>query len=211
MTPTAWYFAKLAGFSALPLVPALVVLGHYTDVCWLVPALTFLGIPLLDLLIGADKRRPLLKPPQRVAILWLRNIPRLYAFLRLGMLAWATRLLSSEAPGTSAAWLIISAAVATAFATCVAHELLHWPSAFGLSRLITATVAYGTFTLEHLHHHAMVGVPSEGTTPPVGQSLWTFVRRNIIFTMRCAWRIERRRQLATRLPLSATGSFSNGF
>ena len=203
VTPTAWYFAKLAGFSALPLVPALVVVGYYADLPWLVPAFAFLGIPLLDLLIGADKSRPLGRPAQRVAVLWLRSIPRLYAFLWLGMLAWAAHVLSSEAPGTSAAWLIISAAVATAFATCVAHELLHWPSAFdfGLSRLIMATVAYGPFTLEHLHHHAMVGVPREGTTPPLGQSLWSFVPRNVIFTTRCAWKIERRRQLAKRLPL----------
>lgn len=184
-------------------MPALVVVGYYADLPWLVPAFAFLGIPLLDLLIGADRSRPFGSPSQRAAVLWLRNIPRLYALLWLGMLAWVAHLLGSEARGTSAAWLIASAAVATAFATCVAHELLHWPSAFdfGLSRLIMATVAYGPFTLEHLHHHAMVGVPSEGTTPPLGQSIWSFVPRNVVFTVRCAWRLERRRQLAKRLPL----------
>lgn len=71
----------------------------------------------------------------------------------------------------------------------------------GIARLIMATVAYGPFPIEHLHHHAKVGVHSEGTTPPLGQSVWSFVLSNASFTLRNAWIIERNRQLMERLPL----------
>ena len=191
------WLAKLVAFSGFPLLPGFVVLGYYAGVPWLVPALVFLGVPLLDSAIGQDRAGPLQRPSPGI-LAWLRAIPRLYAFLWLPTLAWGAYTLANEATGSEAAWLLLSIAVASAFATCVAHELLHWPSRFdvGLSRLIMATVAYGPFTLEHLYHHTYVGVQREGTTPPLGQSVWSFVARNYAFTLRCAWKIERRRQLA---------------
>ncbi len=203
MNLRGWYYAKLLAFSAFPIVPLLVPIGYCAGAPWLSAAFAFVGIPLLDVLIGADRTQPLEKPALRLAVAWLRTIPRLYVFLWLGVLLWAAHTLASEATGAAAVWLVVSVAIATAFATCVAHELLHWPSAFdrGLARLIMATVAYGPFPFEHLHHHAKVGVPAEGTTPPLGQSLWGYLVSNILFTLRSGWKIERRRQLAKRLPL----------
>jgi len=205
MKPRSWYYAKLSAFSAFPLLALLPPVGYYAGVPWLVPAFVFIGIPTLDLLVGADRARPLKGPARRFAVIWLRNIPRLYVLLWLPMLAWAAHTLATEATGPTAAWLVAAAAIASAFATCCAHELLHWPSKFdfSLSRLIMATVAYGPFTLEHLHHHAYVGVRREGTTPPLGQSVWSFVVENYLFTLRCAWRLERRRQLAKNRSLAS--------
>lgn len=190
-------FAKLLAFSGFPLIPVLVPIGYYVGLPWLMPAFVFIGIPLADLLIGEDKTVSVRRPSVLV-LAWLRAIPRLYVVLWLAMLAWGAHVLARETHGANASWLLASLALASAFATCAAHELLHWPSRFdfGLSRLITATVAYGPFSLEHLHHHAYVGVHREGTTPTLGQSVWSFVARNYAFTLRCAWRIERRRQLA---------------
>jgi len=198
MSPRRWYYLKLLAFSAFPIVPLLAPIGHYAGVPWLTATFAFVGIPALDLLIGFDRSRPLGRPAPRLVVAGLRAIPRLYVALWLPILAWGAYVLARDAHGTTAAWLVVSVAVASAFATCAAHELLHWPSPvdFGLSRLIMATVAYGPFTLEHLHHHAYVGVQREGTTPPLGQSVWSFVIRNYAFTLRCAWCTERRRQLA---------------
>lgn len=198
MASKHWSYFKVLAFSAFLAVPLLVFLGYYAGPPWLAPAVVFIVIPLLDFLIGSDRSWPLDTYAQRSFVTWLRMIPRLYVFLWVPMLAWAAHTVAYQATGTAAAWLLVSAAIASAFATCAAHELLHWPSRFdfGLSRLIMATVAYGPFTLEHLHHHAYVGVQREGTTPPLGQSVWGFVVRNYAFTLRCAWRIERRRQRA---------------
>lgn len=204
MTLSTWYYAKLAAFSLFPLLPLLVPGGYYADLPWLAPAFASVGVPLLDLLIGPDRTRSLRTPAPSAAITWLRVVPRLYVFLWLPTLAWAAYTLATEATGATVGWLLFSAAIASAFATCCAHELLHWPSRldFGLSRLIMATVAYGPFTLEHLHHHAYVGVRREGTAPCLGQSVWSFVVENYIFTLRCAWRLERRRQLAKNRSLA---------
>ena len=203
MSTVRWYYGKLLAFSAFPGVPLLVPVGYYADLPWLLPAIALVGIPALDLLIGPDRTESLERQAPRLAIAWLRTVPRLYVFLWLGILVWAALTIASEATGATAAWLVVSVAVPTAFATCVAHELLHWPSAFdrGLARLIMATVAYGPFPFEHLHHHAKVGVPAEGTTPPLGQGLWDYLVKNVLFTHRNGWVIERRRQPAKRLPL----------
>ena len=197
MAASRMTWPKVVAFSLFPVLPPLVLIGYYVGLPWVVPAFVFIGIPLVDLLIGEDRTRGV-KQPRALVVALLRFIPRLYVPLWLGMLGWAAYVLAYEASGARAAWLVVSAAVASAFATCAAHELLHWPSKldFALSRLIMATVTYGPFTLEHLHHHAYVGVQREGTTPPLGQSVWSFVAKNYAFTLRCAWHIERRRQLA---------------
>jgi hypothetical protein len=107
-----------------PAIPLLVPLGYYVGIPWLARAFVFIGIPLLDTYLQVlTEREP------RFAVAWLRNIPLLYVFLWLPALAWAAHTLASEATRPSAAWLLVSAAVATAFATCCAHELLYWPSA----------------------------------------------------------------------------------
>ena len=205
MTPSTWYYTKLLAFSAFPAIPLLTPFGYYAGLPWLAPAFAFIGIPVLDLLLGLDRTVSAGDSAPRLAVAWLRTIPRLYVFVWLPVLAWTAHILATDPSGATAAWLVASAAIATAFATCAAHELLHWPSRFdfGLSRLIMATVAYGPFTLEHLHHHAYVGVRREGTTPPIGQSVWSFLVENYVFTVRCAWRIERRRQLVKGHPLIA--------
>lgn len=198
MTAASSYLLKTGAFSAFPLIPVLVTVCYYAGLPWLVPAFVFIGIPLLDHLIGTDRTPPLSSLVPGAPIGWLRAIPRIYVALWLSMLGWAAYTLALEAEGIAAWWLVVSVALASAFATCVAHELLHWPSKldFALSRLIMAAVAYGPFTLEHLHHHAYVGLQREGTTPRLGQSVWNFVAKNYVFTLRCAWQIERRRQLA---------------
>lgn len=99
MSPHHWYYSKLVAFSAFPTAPVFVVAGYYADVPWLVPAFVFIGIPLLDLLIGSDWTEPLDRPPPRLAVAWLRTVPRLYVFLWLGTLAWAAHALASEATG----------------------------------------------------------------------------------------------------------------
>jgi hypothetical protein len=140
MGPRRWYYIKLLVFSAFPTIPLLVVASYYTDAPWLVPAVASIGIPILDLLFSPDRTEPLDRQASPFAVAWLRTIPRLYVFLWLATLIWAAHTLASEATGAMAVWLVVSVAVASAFATCVAHELLHWRSR-GLARLIMATVA----------------------------------------------------------------------
>ena len=198
-----WYYTKLVAFSAFPAIPLLAPIGYCAQLPWLSPLFVFVAIPLLDLLIGSDRSRPLDRPAPRVATVWLYFVPHVYVVTWLAILVWgATFIASSPSPEDRVA-ILVGAAIASAFATCAGHELVHRPAKFDrfMSRLTMATVAYGQFVTEHLHHHATVGIVRAGTTPPLGQSVWSFVLRNVAFSFGNSWRIERRRQLSASKPL----------
>jgi alkane 1-monooxygenase len=176
-------------------------MGYYADVPWLSPLVVFLVVPALDALLPEDGSGAYGGSRHERARWWLNVIPQLYVIIWLAVLVWALVLFrTQDVPTSTSAWLLFSLAISTAFATCAAHELLHWPErlARGLARVVMATVAYGHFPIEHVHHHTMVGIRDEGTTPPPGQSVWSFLVRNAVFSFRSAWAIERRPQSAAR-------------
>lgn len=202
MGPARWYYAKLTAFSLFPVIPLLAPIGHYAGVPWLSPFFIFVLIPGLDLLFGSDRTGPLECPAPRLARVWLYLVPHAYVVTWLTVLLWAATLLPSLAAPLERVSLLIAVALASAFATCAGHELVHRPAKPDrfMSRLAMATVAYGQFVTEHLHHHATVGILRAGTTPTFGQSVWSFVLRNVAFSFRNSWRIERRRQLSAGKP-----------
>jgi hypothetical protein len=55
MSLAGWYCCKLLAFSALATIPLFVVMGYFAGMPWLVPALAFIGISVLDLLIGSGR------------------------------------------------------------------------------------------------------------------------------------------------------------
>ncbi len=200
----AWNSAKVGAFSLYPAIPLLAPVGYYSGVPWLSAAVVFLAIPLLDLVFPNDRSGPFSTGTPGGVIKWLYWIPQLYVAVWCGVVVWALGILTSGALsiGTTA-WLLLSIGLATSFATCAAHELLHWPERLprALARLVMASVAYGYFPIEHLHHHAAVGLEHEGTTPPLGQSVWGFLVSNVAFSFKSASRIERKRQQARRQSL----------
>ena len=198
MGTSGWYYAKLAAFSGFPIIPLLAPMGYHFQLPWLSPVYVFVAIPLLDALIGFDRTQPLSRPAPKAAVRWHYLIPHVYVGTWLAVLLWAAHVLADTSSTGERLAILVGAAMASAFATCAGHELLHRPGKLDrfMSRLTMATVAYGQFVTEHLHHHATVGIVRAGTTPPLGQCVWTFVLRNAAFSFRNSWRIERRRQLA---------------
>ena len=197
MPSRRWYYSKLLAFSAFPVIPLLAPVGHYAALPWLSPLFVFFAIPGFDLLIGSDRTRALERPAPRVATLWLYFVPHVYVVAWLATLIWAAMVLPDLSSFTERVSILVGVALASAFATCAGHELVHRPGRLDrfMSRLTMATVAYGQFVTEHLHHHATVGIVRAGTTPTFGQSVWSFVLRNVAFSFQNSWRIERRRQL----------------
>lgn len=219
---TGWFYFKLVAFSAFPIIPLLAPIGHYAELPWLSPVFVFVLVPGLDLLVGHDRTQPLNQPVSRAATAWLYLLPHVYILAWLGVLVWAAVVLPGALSLADRVSILVGVALASAFATCAGHELVHRPGKLDrlMSRLAMATVAYGQFVTEHLHHHATVGIVRAGTTPTFGQSVWSFVLRNVVFSFRNSWRIERRRQLAAgRSPFGnaflqqwlATGVIFGGF
>ena len=202
MGPSAWYYTKVAGFTLFPIIPLLAPIGYYEGLPWLSPFFVFFFIPGLDLLIGFDRTEPLERPMPRAERLWLYVVPHIYIVAWLATLSWGAIVLPTLSSSLDRVSIFVSLSLASAFATCAGHELVHRPAKFDrfMSRLTMATVTYGQFVTEHIHHHATVGIVRAGTTPPLGQSVWSFVLANVLFSFRNSWRIERRRQLATGKP-----------
>jgi alkane 1-monooxygenase len=187
---------KAVGFMLCPTVPLLAPIGHSIHADWLTPLLFFVVLPALGRLLGTD-RSP---PAPAVASAWLRaylrGLPMIYLPVWAVCLAWGASILHADAMSPLAiTGLVFSLAIASALATCVAHELLHSSLALeqAVARAMLVLFGYGHLDLEHHFHHAQVGDVSCGATPLTGESSYAFVWRNTRQGFVNARRVERER------------------
>ena len=188
---------KVAGFALCLGMPVLTPLGVHEGSPWLGALVVFGLFPILGLLIGEDHSLPMVGLRRsRLLVGYLDNLPRIYAAVWIGTLAWAADYAarSDLSPGT---WvgLIVSVGIGSAVALPTAHELLHRRSRFDgqLARLMTALCCYGHMAAEHFHHHATVGEPESGATARRGMSVYRFAVSDFVQGLRNAWGVERAR------------------
>jgi alkane 1-monooxygenase len=199
---------KLAGFALCLAMPLLTPLGVRLGSPWLAALVVFGAFPILGLLVGEDHSLPLVGLRRsRVRIAYLHNLPRIYAAVWAGTLAWAASYAArSDLSPETLAGLIVSVGIGSAVAVPTAHELLHRRSRFDeqLARLMTALCCYGHMAVEHFHHHATVGEPESGATARRGMSVYRFAVSDFLQGLSNAWRVER-----TRLRRSGRGWWYN--
>ncbi|MBQ0897763.1 alkane 1-monooxygenase [Micromonospora sp. U56] len=200
--PVAWHDTRKPLWPLALLVPVLPFLGWlgWRDgggawAWWLTPVVVFGLIPVVDLLIGDDRRNP---PEEAVPRLsadgyyrWLTYLylPTQYAALVLCCAVWARGDLSWLA----AAGLVASVGVVNGIAINTAHELGHkretaerW-----LSKVALAPTGYGHFYVEHNRgHHTRVATPEDPASSRLGESFWAFWPRTVGGSLRSAWRLE---------------------
>jgi alkane 1-monooxygenase len=188
---------KAISFLGMLCIPLLVPLGAVLGAWWLSPAAVFVGVPIADAVIGEDRTNISHREDRWPRYFWA--IPHLYVCCWVAVLVWASMRLPT-ASLMQAVGLVLGSGIASAFATCAAHELLHRPGRLDQvsARLTMAICGYGHFVVEHLHHHATVGVEECGTVPRPGESLWRFVPRNIAFGFGNAYRVAERVRHAKR-------------
>lgn len=184
---------KAIGFLLMPAIPMLTPIGYAIGVPWLEALLIFVVVPLLDMGIGLDRTNPVGQPRLARWSAYFYWIPHLYVASWLASFAWLLMQLATETVlPLAAAGLLVGLGMSSSFATCAAHELLHrgtWLD-YWVARFIMAACAYGHFVIEHLHHHANVGIEAAGTVPHRGESLYGFVWRNVKFGFGNSYRIE---------------------
>ncbi len=170
-----------------------------TEAWLLLPvALTYIGGPLLDSLVGEDENNP----PEEV-VLELERDPfyrwLTYAVVPLHLVAlygaawWAgTQSLS--------AWAFVALAIVAGMTGGLAintgHELGHKRSRLerALSRFALAIPMYGHFTIDHNRgHHRDVATPEDCASARMGESIYRFALREIPGALRRAWSLERER------------------
>lgn len=188
---------KLAGFALCLGMPLLTPLGIREGSPWLAAIVVFGLFPVLGLLIGEDHSLPMVGLHRfRPLVAYLDNLPRIYAAVWIGTLAWAAGYAArSDLSAGTMEGLIVSVGIGSAVALPTAHELLHRRSRFDgwLARLMTALCCYGHMAVEHFHHHATVGELESGATARRGMSVYRFAVSDFVQGLRNAWRVERAR------------------
>ncbi|WP_433537738.1 alkane 1-monooxygenase [Micromonospora sp. CA-249363] len=211
--PVAWRDHRKPLWPLALLVPALPFAGfalwRSTGVgwaWWLTPVVVFGLIPVIDLLLGDDRRNPPEEAVPRLAAdgyyRWLTYLylPAQYAALVICCAVW-TR---DDLPVVGAAGLVVTVGVVNGIAINTAHELGHkrerverW-----LSKVALAPAAYGHFHVEHNRgHHVRVATPEDPASSRLGESFWAFWPRTVLGSLRSAWRLETSRfRLRSRTP-----------
>jgi alkane 1-monooxygenase len=188
---------KLAGFALCLGMPLLTPLGVRAGSPWLAAIVVFGLFPILGLLVGEDHSLPKIGLRRsRALVAYLDNLPRMYAAVWVGTLAWAADYAArSDLSAGTIAGLMVSVGIGSAVALPTAHELLHRRSGFDgqLARLMTALCCYGQMAVEHFHHHATVGEPESGATARRGVSVYRFAVTDFVHGLRNAWKVERSR------------------
>ncbi|MGW5770601.1 alkane 1-monooxygenase [Streptomyces longwoodensis] len=193
-------YAWLLGL-AVPTLPfqaaALVAVTDWAPLWWWGPFFAFVLIPLLDAVIGPDRENP---PDEVIPLLeqdryyrWCTYLylPLQYAGLGYACLLWSRGMAVPDALGLAA-----TVGVVAGVAINTAHELGHKRETAErrLARLALAQAGYGHFYVEHNHgHHVRVATREDPASSRLGESVWAFLPRTVVGSLRSAWRLEARR------------------
>ena len=162
------------------------------------PVLLFVVIPLIDLVAGLDRSNvpdDLIK--QLEADRYYRWITFLFLPLQYIGLVWACWLWSGDSLSLFAeVGLAFTVGTVAGVGINTAHELGHkrenverW-----LAKVALAQSFYGHFYVEHNRgHHVRVATPDDPASSRVGESVYVFLPRTIVGSVRSAWRVEQPR------------------
>ncbi|MEO0601091.1 MAG: fatty acid desaturase, partial [Myxococcota bacterium] len=158
----------------------------------LTPLVAFVGIPLVDAVLGQDERDPTDGPQGRRPLydlaLWLW-VPVQLAVIALGI--W--RIDQGVSFGEAAALVFSLGIVSAGGGINVAHELMHRKPKLeqGMAEVLMTAVSYPWFCVEHiLGHHRFVATPDDPATARLGQTIYSFVPQSIFGGLASAWRLE---------------------
>lgn len=192
-----WLFGLL-----VPLFPflggALATLTGLGAFWYLGPVLILGVIPAIDLAAGLDRSNP---PDDVIKALeqdrYYRRITYLFLPLQYVALIWACWLWSSDALTVfEDVGLALTVGTVAGVGINTAHELGHKKEKVErwLAKIALAQSFYGHFYIEHNRgHHVRVATPADPASSRVGESLYAFLPRTVIGSVRSAWRLEQPR------------------
>lgn len=201
MSETTWRDPRRFLWPAALLVPTLpfqglaIASGGHEWGWWLTPAVVFGLIPLVDLLIGDDRRNPpdeataALQRSRYYRVLTFLYLPLQYAALAACCAVWARGGLTP----LGATGLVLSIGIVDGIAINTAHELGHKRERLErwLSKIALAPTGYGHFYVEHNRgHHVRVATPQDPASARLGEGFWVFLPRTVLGSLRSAWRLE---------------------
>ncbi len=166
----------------------------------------FAGVPLFDIWLR-DSSNP--QPEQESQLLqdnYFKAITFIYVPLQVLMLLSSLYLVATshlswyELIGFTASVGLLSGGIGIT----LAHELMHKKSREEqfLSKLLLSMVCYGHFAIEHVRgHHLRVATPEDPASARLGESLYQFLPRTLIGSLRSAWHLEKNRLTQKNNPI----------
>lgn len=166
---------------------------------WAGPIVAFVLLPLCDELSHWCRRQVALDEPRRQPQpRTLRFVPALFVPIEFGFLLWAADLAGSAElnPGEWLGLIAGTGVLTGAVGITYAHELIHSQGKLErrLGEGLLLMVGYMHFAIEHVEgHHVNAATPHDPASAPREMSIYQFIPRSVLHTVRHAWAIERRR------------------
>jgi len=193
----------------VPLVPVgawgLHALTGSTAAWYFGPFFVFVVVPVVDLVVGRDGENP---PDEVLEQLeddrYYRWVTYAFVPAQVAGLVWGAYLLGGGTlPGVddplgvaAKVGLALSLGMVAGIGINTAHELGHkkveherW-----FARAALAQTFYGHFFIEHNRgHHVRVATPEDPASGRLGETVWEFMPRTVVGSLRSAWDLERKR------------------
>ena len=169
------------------------------SVFWFIGPILILGlIPAIDLAAGIDRSNP---PDDLIATLEADKYYRwiTYFFLPLQYLAliWACWLWAGDTLSVvDKVGLALTVGTVAGVGINTAHELGHKKEKVErwLAKIALAQSLYGHFYIEHNRgHHVRVATPEDPASSRVGETVYAFLPRTVVGSLKNAWRLEQPR------------------
>lgn len=201
-----WHDHKRTAWLMGPLFPLTVLGGllwyarhpQQHAATWLTPLMIHAAIPLADWLLGEDQDNiseadvPALEQDPYYRGLLYAYMPSQYAVTVLG----TALAVKASTPWWAKLGLLLTVGAVNGMAINVAHELGHKKNQRDrhLAQLTLAPSAYGHHVIEHhFGHHRHVATPEDASSAKLGETLWEFMPRSLIGSVKTAIGIERKR------------------
>ena len=206
--------------AVIPLIPMMIwglVAATEWHVWWYFgPFFVFVLIPLFDLVAGLDPNNP---PDELIEALeedrYYRWVTFAFIPLQIAGFLWGCFLLgngtifgwdpfaTSVLPGIAEnlTWydkvgLATGMGMVAGIGINTAHELGHKKEELErwFARVALAQTAYGHFYIEHNRgHHVRVATPEDPASSRMGETVWEFMPRTVVGSLRSAWELENKR------------------
>ena len=186
--------------------PLLVYLSGQPGWAW-APVIFLYGlVPLLDLLLGEDRSNP---PESAVPALEADRYYRWVTYATVPVL-WIAfigsiwYLVTQPLPLHAQIAMMLSAGLIGGFGINLGHELGHKTTKLErwLAKIVLAPTGYGHFFIEHNHgHHRDVATPADPASSRMGETIYTFILREMPGALKRAWAIEVERLQKRSLPV----------
>lgn len=191
-------FPFMLVYATVPALIAGIWFGGWANLA--IVAVAFMLIPFADAVTSHDLSNPGEDKPGN----WVFNIPLyLWVPLQLGIIVWGL-IESTQRTGWNWFGLAFGVGLLTGgVGITIAHEFMHRkaPLERALAEVLMLAVTYPHFCIEHVYgHHKHVATPQDAATSRLGESLYAFLPRVIVNSLRSAIEIERKRTKRAAIP-----------